>query len=88
MGSTLNTRSNLFCKLVEKQPKVYIGLDHDVLIKSLNVVRDMIQYGLEVKRIDTSNIEDLGSISKQEAIVLKNNSIPMTFENILQMQWR
>jgi hypothetical protein len=88
LGSTLNTKSNLFRKLVEKRPKIFIGLDDDALTKSLNVVWDMIQYGLDVKKIDTSDIEDLGSISKQEVTTLKNNSIPMTFENILQMQWR
>jgi len=88
MGSTLNTKSILFQKLVEKQPKIYIGLDDDALTKSLAVINSMISYGLKVDHIDTSEIEDLGSLSKQEVVTLKNNSIPMTFENILQMQWR
>jgi DNA primase len=88
LGSTINIKSDLFQKLVEKQPKIYIGLDHDALSKSLNVINSMISYGLEVEQINTSDIEDLGSLTKQEVIALKNNAIPMTFENILQMQWR
>jgi DNA primase len=88
LGSTLSVRSILFEKIVAKQTKIYIGFDQDALFKSLKVIRSMIEYGIEVSKIDTSNIEDLGSITKQETKVLQNQSTLMTFENLLKLQWR
>ena len=88
LGSTLNAKSLLFEKIVKKQTKIYIGFDQDALFKSLKVIRSMIEYGIEVSNIDTSAIEDLGSISKQETKVLQNQSTLMTFENLLKLQWR
>jgi len=88
LGSTLRATSNLFKKLVLKQPKVYVGLDDDALSKSLKVINTMIEYGLEVYKMDTSKIEDLGSISREDVDTIKEKSTHMTFENVLQLQWR
>jgi len=88
LGSTLSTKTLLFEKIVAKQTKIYIGFDQDALYKSLKVIRSMIEYGIEVSNIDTSNIEDLGSITKQEAKALQKQSVLMTFENLLKLQWR
>ena len=88
LGSTLRATSNLFKKLVLKQPRVYVGLDDDALSKSLKVINTMIEYGLEVYKMDTSRIEDLGSISREDVNTIKEKSIHMTFENVLQLQWR
>jgi hypothetical protein len=48
----------------------------------------MIEYGLKVYRLDTSKIEDIGSVTKQEAEYLKENSTLMNVENMLKLQWR
>ena len=88
LGSTLRQDTKLFKKLVAKQPKIYIGLDQDVLTKSLKVISTMIEYGLEVYRLDTSEIEDIGSVTKQEAESLKENSTLMNVENMLKVHWR
>ena len=83
LGSTLNTKSKLFSKLVEKSPQVYIAFDNDALQKSLLVVKNMIEYGLEVYRMDTSNIEDIGSLSSAEVEKLKQGAKLMNFENLV-----
>ena len=48
----------------------------------------MIEYGLKVYRLDTSEIEDIGSVTKQEAETLKENATLMNVENMLKIQWR
>ena len=88
LGSTLRENTKLFKKLVLKQKRIYIGLDKDALIKSLNIVLSMMQHGLEVFKLDTSQIEDIGAISRFEAKNLKDSAVKMNTENILNTYWR
>ena len=87
LGSTLNENSKVFKKIVLKQPKVFLGLDKDALIKSLQMISSMLQYGIEVYFLDTSEIDDIGSVSKIEAEKLKENSKPINTENIFNIYW-
>lgn len=87
LGSTLRENTKLFQKLAVKQPKIYIGLDHDAVAKSLKVISSMIEYGLEVYRLNTSEIEDIGAISRFEAEQLKETSLIMNTENIFDIYW-
>ncbi len=87
LGSTLNENSQLFQKIVLKQPKVFLGLDQDAISKSLQIIFSMLEYGIEVNLLDTSNIEDIGSISKFDANKLKETSKPMNTENIFNIYW-
>ena len=88
LGSTLNTESKLFQKLVSNCSQVYIGFDQDAITKTLKIASDLLQFGLEVFRIDTSEIEDLGSISKRQVSELLKSSKPVTFESLIDLQWR
>jgi len=74
LGSTLNPRSNLFQSLVKKSKRVYVALDADAHEKSLRVVRNLLLYGMEVLRIDTSLFDDVGSMTKEEFLRLKNTA--------------
>ena len=87
LGSTLNENTKLFKKIAIKQPKVYLGLDKDALTKSLQMIFSMLQYGIEVYFLDTTGIDDIGSVSKYEAEKLKENSLPMNTENIFNIYW-
>jgi DNA primase len=88
LGSTLDVNSKLFQKLVTHQPKIYLGFDQDALKKTYKVVSNLLQHGLEVYNINTSEIEDIGSISKRKVKELIETSVPMTFENLMNLQWR
>ena len=87
LGSTLNENTKLFKKIVDKQPKVYLGLDKDALNKSLQMIFSMLEYGIEVYFINTEEIDDIGSITKVKAEELKQNSLPMNTENIFNIYW-
>jgi DNA primase len=87
LGSTLNENTKLFKKIATKQPKVYLGLDKDALTKSLQMIFSMLEYGIDVYFLDTTKIDDIGSITKLEAERLKENSKPMNTENIFNIYW-
>jgi len=88
LGSTLNINSKLFQRLVSNESKIYLGFDRDALKKTLQTVRNLLQHSLEVYNINTSNIEDIGSISKRKTAELIKKAVPMTFENLMDLQWR
>ena len=45
---------------------VYMGLDEDAEKKAGQMIRNMLQYDMEVYKIDTSSVEDIGSMSPDE----------------------
>ena len=87
LGSTLKETTKLFKKIVEKQTKIYIGLDEDALSKSMKIISLLLEYGLEVYKIDTSEIEDIGSITQTEAADSKSEAMPINMESIFDNYW-
>ena len=87
LGSTLKETTKLFKKIAEKQTKVFIGLDEDALSKSMKIISLLLEYGLDVYKIDTSEIEDIGSITKTEAEDLKLDASPINLESIFDIYW-
>ena len=87
LGSTLKETTKLFKKIVEKQNKVFIGLDDDALSKSIKIITSLLEYGLDVYKINTSNIEDLGSLTKTEAEILKQSASQVNLESIFNIYW-
>mgnify|MGYP005820213767 CR=1 FL=1 len=66
LGSTLSMRSKLFRAILTHSKRVYVALDKDVEKKALNIVNTLISHGVEVYKIDTSNYEDVGEMTKEE----------------------
>ena len=87
LGSTLKETTKLFKKIVEKQTKIYIGLDEDALSKSMKIISLLLEYGLDVYKLDTSDIEDIGSITKTEAEDLKQEASQIDLESIFNIYW-
>ena len=74
-----------FCKMCKIVVKIFTGWAGS--IKSLQMISSMLQYGIEVYFLDTSEIDDIGSVSKIEAEKLKENSKPINTENIFNIYW-
>ena len=66
LGSTLNRNTSLFARLVHESPRIYIALDSDASQKERKIIKSLLQYDMEVYKIDTDDIEDIGSITKEE----------------------
>ena len=65
-----------------------MALDKDALKKSFRIIKDLLEYGVEVYRVDTSKIDDIGSISKAEVIELRKTALAMTFENYIDIGYK
>ena len=74
LGSTLRTESKLFQALSINDSAVYIALDSDAEKKARQMIKNMLQYDLEVYKIDTSGCEDIGSMSREEFEKRKSNA--------------
>ena len=74
LGSTLRENSKLFQQIVKNDTPVYIGLDIDAEKKSKKIIKDLLNYGIEIYKIDTSGFDDIGSMTKDEFIKRKNEA--------------
>ena len=62
LGSTLNMKSKLFMKIVEKCKMVYICLDQDAKQKELKIVKNLLDFGVKVCKIKLYDYSDLGEV--------------------------
>jgi len=74
MGSTLREESRLFQEIVKNDTAVYVALDSDAIKKENRIIRLFLKYGIEVYKIDTSDYEDVGTMSKKVFAKRKNES--------------
>jgi DNA primase len=75
LGSTLSSYSRLFRAVLTHSKRIYIALDQDAEKKALNIVSVLNSYGIEVYKIDTSDYEDVGSMTKEEFETRKASAI-------------
>ena len=75
LGSTLRENSKLFQQIVKNDTPVYIGLDVDADRKSKKIIKDLLNYGIEIYKIDTSGFEDIGSMTKEEFSKRKKEAV-------------
>jgi len=66
LGSTLREESKLFQAIVLNDSPVYLALDEDAKKKEDHMIRVFHRYDVDVKIIDTTNVEDVGSMSKEQ----------------------
>jgi len=74
LGSTLRKESKLFQALAINDAQVYMALDDDAKKKSNYMIQSMLKYDMEVFKINTSLIEDIGSITNEHFQELKSQA--------------
>ena len=74
LGSTLRAESKLFQALAINDAQVYMALDHDAKKKSNYMIQSMLKYDMEIFKVDTSLIEDVGSITREHFKKLKDGA--------------
>jgi hypothetical protein len=75
LGSTLRENSKLFQQIVKNDTPVYIGLDVDAERKTKKIIKDLLNYGIEVYKIDTSGFDDIGSMSRPQFLNAKDKAV-------------
>ena len=74
LGSTLRSGSDLLRKIVRNDTPVYIALDPDAAPKERRIIKMLLEYDIELYKIDVSGYEDVGSMSKEVFEERKNNA--------------
>ena len=85
LGSTLRENTKLFQAIVLNDSPVYLALDADANKKVSQIVKNMLKYDIELYKLDTSNIEDVGSISKTEFKSLRQKAAPVSLDDYFLM---
>lgn len=83
LGSTLSERSRLMLEIVRNDTPVYLALDMDAEKKSIRIIENLLQYGIEVYKIDTTGVDDVGEMTKEQFQDRKQNATLMNQENCL-----
>ena len=86
LGSTLNEASLLFKKIVFNDPKLYIALDPDAEKKARSMIDKLIEYDLEMYKIDVSGYADVGEMTKEEFLRRKESATLINDEWLLESQ--
>ena len=86
LGSTLNQKSNLFKKIVYYEPDVYIALDPDAEKKASQLIENLIQYDLNLYKIDVSGFGDVGEMTKEEFLRRKESATLINDDWLLESQ--
>jgi len=66
LGSTLREENKLFQAIVLNDSPVYLALDEDAVKKQEHLIRIFHRYDVDMKVIDTRNVDDVGSMSKEQ----------------------
>ena len=83
LGSNLSEHSVLFGEIIKYKTPVYIAFDRDAKTKEDKIIRSLLQYGIEVYKVDTDDYQDVGEMTKNEFIDLKRNATFIDLDNYL-----
>jgi DNA primase len=66
LGSSLNEYSALFQEIIKNDATVYVALDPDAEKKSLKLMSKLLQYDIEVRKVDISPHSDVAEMTREE----------------------
>ena len=83
LGSTLNQNSALLQKIVKEDSGVYVALDPDAKKKELEIIKTLLDFDIEVWKVDIGDNEDVGSMRKEQFGRSLENATLITPDNYL-----
>ncbi len=83
LGSTLSLKSKLFNKIISNCKSVYICLDRDAKEKELKIIKNLLDFGVKVYKIEIYEYCDLGEVPNSLLEEYKNRASIMTREDYL-----
>ena len=83
LGSTLRSGSELLRKIVRNDTPVYIALDPDAADKERRIIKMLLEYDIELYKVDVAGYEDVGSMPKQVFKERKNKASLIDRDNYL-----
>jgi hypothetical protein len=78
LGSTLNNDYELFKRLIEHKPTIYLALDHDAKLKQSKIAELLYSHGLNIYCISMPKDKDINEMGYSEFIKYKKNATVYT----------
>tara|TARA_R110000824_G_scaffold92754_6_gene224767 strand:- start:616 stop:1554 length:939 start_codon:yes stop_codon:yes gene_type:complete len=83
LGSSLNSKSILFNKIIRNNNAVYLSLDPDARIKENKIAIELMKYGIDVRRICIDGYEDVADMPRDVFADRKKVSRPIDREECM-----
>ena len=83
LGSTLREGSRLFQEIIKNDTPIYLALDPDAEKKAMNLVNKLLEYDIEIYKVNIDPYSDVGEMTKQEFKTRKEKAVLMTRQNYL-----
>jgi DNA primase len=83
LGSTIKSDHLLFKRIVENKTPVYIALDEDAKKKEKKIIELFLNYGVDVKKVDTTGYEDIGAMPREVVDKRVEGAIDMSGLNFI-----
>jgi len=83
LGSTLSENSKLFQEIVKHDTPIYLALDPDAEKKSNRLITALMKYDVELYKVDISDYEDVGCMTRAEFQKRKEAAMFMSSDNYL-----
>ena len=83
MGSTISEKSKVFKEIVKNDTPIYLALDADAEKKSLFLIKQLLEYSVELYKIEISPFSDVGEMSRDEFNIRKEKAKPIDAEAYL-----
>ena len=84
LGSSLKENSKLFQEIVSHDSTVYVALDPDAERKAIRLIRDLLEYDIELYKIDILPYSDVGEMFSTEFEKRKDMAQQMTQDGLLR----
>ena len=66
LGSSISDKSRVFQKIVEYETPIFLALDADAEKKALFLTKQLLEYGVQLYKIDIKPFSDVGEMTKDE----------------------
>lgn len=86
LGSTIREESRLFQKIIKYDSTVFLALDADAKEKENSIMKTLVQYDIEIYKINISPYKDVGVMDKQEFQRRKQEATLITRDKLLEME--
>ncbi len=83
LGSSIREGAELFQEIVKNDTPVYVALDPDAEKKSMYLINKLLEYGIEVYKINISPYGDVGEMTREIFNERKKEAVLMSGDNYL-----
>ena len=83
LGSSLRDSSKLLQKIIKHDTPIYLAMDPDAKDKEQKVAKLLMQYDIELYKIDVSGFEDIGEMTKEQFNIRKEKAEFIHLDNYL-----